>query len=108
MGFSAKQVRALQRGVPSDKVRVRRLNGRELPYIEGWQAIAEANRIFGFAGWDRETLEARCIVGRDIRGTFHAVYAAKVRVTVRADGTSVLRDGSGAGEAKSSSPGEAH
>ena len=25
--------------------------GRSLAYLEGWQAIAEANRIFGFDGW---------------------------------------------------------
>ena len=26
-----------------------------LSYIEGWHAIAEANRLFGFDGWTRTT-----------------------------------------------------
>jgi recombination DNA repair RAD52 pathway protein len=29
---------------------MREANGRELFYIEGWYAISEANRIFGFDG----------------------------------------------------------
>ena len=91
-----------------DNIRTRKLEGRELHYIEGWFAIAEANRIFGFDGWDRETLESKCIVGREVRGSFLAIYTAKVRVTVRSDGATVVREGSGSGEAKSTSLGDAH
>jgi recombination DNA repair RAD52 pathway protein len=47
MGFSAKQMQALQRGLSSRRIRTREANGRELSYIEGWYAISEANRIFG-------------------------------------------------------------
>ena len=50
MGFSAKQVQALRRNLDSRHVRTREANGRELSYIEGWYAISEANRIFGFDG----------------------------------------------------------
>ena len=50
MGFSAKQVQALRRNLDSRHVRTREANGRELSYIEGWYAISEANRIFGFEG----------------------------------------------------------
>jgi FkbM family methyltransferase len=49
-------------------------------------AISEANRIFGFDGWNRETVESRCVLARENRGTFLAVYLARVRVTVHADG----------------------
>lgn len=108
MAFTSKQVRALQRRVPAAKVRTRKLNGREFPYIEGWLAISEANRIFGFDGWDRETIDSRCVVGREIRGSFLAIYIAKVRVTVRSESSTVVREGTGSGEARSSSPGEAH
>jgi hypothetical protein len=108
MGFSDKQMRALQRGVPARNIRVRKLNGRTFPYIEGWHAIAEANRIFGFAGWDRETVESRCILARETRGSILAIYAAKVRLTVRAEGATVVREGNGSGEARSASVGEAH
>jgi len=108
MGFSDKQLRALQRGVPARNVRTRKLNGREFPYIEGWMAIAEANRIFGFDGWDRETVESRCVVGREVRGSFFAIYTAKVRITVRTAGSTVVREGNGSGEARSTSAGEVH
>ena len=56
MGFSAKQVQALRRKLDQRQVRTREANGRELSYIEGWYAISEANRIFGFDGWNRETV----------------------------------------------------
>ena len=108
MGFSEKQVRALQRSVSARNIRTRHLNGRELPYIEGWHAIAEANRIFGFDGWDRETVESRCVIARDTRGTMLAIYTAKVRLTVRTEGATIVREGNGSGEARSNSPGEAH
>ena len=86
MAFSAKQVQALRRSLNHRHVRTREINGRELSYIEGWYAISEANRIFGFDGWNRETVESRCVLARENRGSFLAVYAAKVRITVHADG----------------------
>ena len=79
-----------------------------LSYIEGWHAIAEANRIFGFDGWDRETIEVRCIWSNDDRGQYDCVYAAKVRITVKADPSLVVREGSGAGSARAGSAAEAH
>ena len=57
MGFSAKQVKALRRNLDHRYVRTREANGRALSYIEGWYAISEANRIFGFDGWSRETTD---------------------------------------------------
>src|SRR4051812_36644895 len=108
MGFSPKQVSALQRKLDGAYVHSRELQGRTLSYIEGWHAIAEANRIFGFDGWDRETVETRCVLDRDDGGSFHAVYVAKVRITVRADGMTVLREGFGTGEAHGSSAGTTH
>ena len=55
MGFSAKQVQALRRQPNPCHIRTRQAHGRELTYLEGWYAISEANRIFGFDGWSRET-----------------------------------------------------
>ncbi len=108
MGFSAKQSQALRRELSPRHVRHRVSNGRELSYIEGWHAIAEANRIFGLDGWDRETLDSRCAITRETRGTFLAVYTAKVRITVRAGGKIVVREGHGSGEGRGTSPGETH
>ena len=79
MSFSVTQIRKLQRDVRACDVRTREVNGRELSYIEGWHAIAEANRIFGFDGWNRETLESRCVLTRENRGTFNTIYVAKAR-----------------------------
>ena len=86
MAFSQKQVRALRRDVDRRKIRTRQAHGRELSYIEGSHAIAEANRIFGFDGWNRETIESRCVFAREARGAFQVVYVAKVRVTVSIGG----------------------
>jgi DNA recombination protein Rad52 len=108
MGFSVKQVKALRRNLEHRYIRTREANGRELSYIEGWYAISEANRIFGFDGWSRETLESRCVLARENRGSFLAVYIARVRITVHADGATVIREGHGTGEGRGTSAGEAH
>ena len=108
MGFSAKQVLALRRNIDHRHVRTRQINGRELSYVEGWYAISEANRIFGFDGWNRETIESKCVLARENRGTFLAVYTARVRITVHAHGAAIIREGHGTGEGRGSSPGEVH
>ena len=108
MAFSRKQVHALRRSPNHSHIRTREANGRELTYLEGWYAISEANRIFGFDGWNRETLESRCALARENRGTFLAVYVARVRVTVHADGATIIREGHGTGEGRGTSPGEVH
>src|SRR6478609_5658106 len=108
MGFTAKQTQALQRGLSSRRIRTREANGRELSYIEGWYAISEANRIFGFDAWSRETTDSRCVLTRENRGSFLAVYTAKVRITVHADEAAVVREGHGTGEGRGASPGEVH
>ena len=108
MGFSAKQLQALRRSLNSRHIRTREANGRELSYIEGWYAIAEANRIFGFDGWNRETVDSRCVLARENRGSFLAVYVAKVRITVHADGATIVRDGHGSGDGRGTSPGDVH
>jgi DNA recombination protein Rad52 len=108
MGFSAKQVKSLRRNLDHRSVRTREANGRELSYIEGWYAISEANRIFGFDGWSRETVESRCVLARENRGSFLAIYIARVRISVFADGATIVREGHGSGEGHGPSPGEVH
>ena len=108
MGFSAKQLNALRRNVDHRHVRVRQSNGRELSYLEGWYVISQANRIFGFDGWSRETLESKCVLSREHRGYFTAVYTSKVRLTIEANGSTVIREGHGTGEGRGHSAGEAH
>jgi len=108
MGFSSKQVAALRRNVDRRHIRVRQSNGRELSYLEGWYVISQANRIFGFDGWSRETLESKCVLSRENRGYFTAVYTAKVRLTIQANGTTIIREGHGTGEGRGEFPGEVH
>src|SRR5262249_30075256 len=108
MGFSAKQTKALKRNLDRRHIRTREANGRERSYIEGWYAGTEANGIFGFDGWNRETLEFRCALARENRGDFLAVYFARVRITVCVDGATIIREGHGTGEGRGTSPGEAH
>jgi DNA recombination protein Rad52 len=108
MGFSVKQVQALRRNLDQRYVRTREARGREVSYIEGWYAITQANRIFGFDSWNRETLESRCVHTRENRGAFLAVYIARVRITVHVDGTTIIREGHGTGEGRGTSPGEVH
>jgi DNA recombination protein Rad52 len=108
MGFSPTQTRKLQQDLDADCIRTRELHGRQMSYIEGWHAIAEANRIFGFDAWNRETVESRCVLSRESKGSFHIVYVAKVRVSVRTSDLTIIREGYGTGDAQASSAGEAH
>jgi Rad52/22 family double-strand break repair protein len=108
MAFSAKQLQALGRHPSHRNIKTRENHGREFSYLAGWYAISEANRIFGFDGWNRETVDSKCVLARENRGTFLAVYIARVRITVHADGAIIIREGHGTGEGCGSSPGEVH
>ena len=55
-----------------------------------------------------ETVESKCVLARENRGTFLAVYTARVRLTVQADGATIIREGHGTGEGRGPSPGEVH
>ena len=108
MGFSDRQIRALHRNVAARNIRARVSDGKEFSYIEGWFAIAEANRIFGFDGWDRETIEAKCIQAREVRGSHSVLYTVRVRITVRTIDGATIRDGFGTGEGHGPRLSEAH
>jgi len=108
MPFSTSQIKALNGKLPEKYVRLREHRGTMLSYIEGWHAISEANRIFGYDGWDRETISSEC-VWQDVRREPKAcAYAVRVRIHVRAGDTAVLRDGSGVGYGTGATAGEAH
>jgi hypothetical protein len=108
MSFSPTQIRKLQQALHPDSIRTRDVNGRQMHYIEGWHAIAEANRIFGFDSWNRETVENRCVLSRESKGVFHTVYIARVRITVRTPDSTIIREGYGTGDAQAPAAGEAH
>jgi DNA recombination protein Rad52 len=108
MAFTDTQVRLLKAKLDPRYIRTRASNGCTLSYVEGWHAIAEANRIFGYEAWDRRTVSASCVWSEAKGGTYRAIYTAKVRITVRAGEVKVVREGSGSCEATASTAGQAH
>ena len=104
--LSPEQAAALAAPLNRANVQTRSQAGRSLNYLEGWVAIREANRIFGFDGWQRETIELRCVsesqrpIGRDQKPGWGVTYIARVRIRLgsQASGApSLVREGSGAG-----------
>lgn len=99
---------------PLDKasVKSRKQAGRDLSYIEAWHAIAEANRIFGFDGWDRETVElVQLGEPREVNGKWRVGYRAKVRIRVDTSGgevRAIVREGCGFGSGIDNDVDQAH
>ncbi|MCS5699630.1 RAD52 family DNA repair protein [Cyanobium sp. FGCU-52] len=114
-GFSPEQLGALSAPLDRANVRQREQGRGKVAYVEGWFAVAEANRIFGFDGWQRQTIAVRCVaqaertIGRDQKPGWGVTYTARVRVTVTAGGlTPLIREGSGAGHGIDVDLGQAH
>ena len=115
LGFSPEQLAALAAPLDRAKVRQREQGRSRVSYLEGWQVIAEANRIFGFDGWQRQTIAVRCVaqaertIGRDQKPGWGVTYTARVRITVTAGGmTPLVREGTGAGHGIDADLGQAH
>jgi DNA recombination protein Rad52 len=113
-GFSARQIAALSAPLDRANVRQREQGRSRVSYLEGWQVIAEANRIFGFDGWERCTLISRCVaeherpIGRDRKSGWGVTYTARVRISVSAGNRTLIREGSGAGHGIDADQGLAH
>lgn len=122
-GFTDDQVRFLTAPLARQHVRERVGAGRKFSYIEGWHAIAEANRIFGFDCWDRETVDIRCVAEAETKigpradrqgnpiaqkDGHRVAYICKARITTRAGDRAVVREGSGYGSGIDIDLGQAH
>jgi DNA recombination protein Rad52 len=114
-GFTAEQVAALAAPLDRAKVKQREQGRGRVSYLEGWQVIAEANRIFGFDGWQRQTTSIHCVsqaersIGAGHRPGWGVTYIARVRVTVAVHGGApLIREGSGAGHGIDVDLGQAH
>lgn len=95
-GFDDKQVSKLKAKLHPRHVSKRKAWGgnQELSYVEGWHAIAEANRIFGFDGWSRETIRLEELSQQTNKNNNIVIgYLAQVRVTAGG----VIREGTGFG-----------
>lgn len=114
MSFSTEQKASLSAKLGANAVKSRQQGGRSVSYIEGWHAIAEANRIFGFDGWTRETSEIKCVserereIGQQKKPGWGVSYIAKVKVVAFAGDTIVTREGVGAGHGIDQDLGQAH
>jgi hypothetical protein len=118
--FSAEQITALSAPLDRAKVRQREQGRSQVSYLEGWQVIAEANRIFGFDGWQRETVALRCVnqsertigargTSRDQKPGWGVTYTARVRISVSTAGQpALIREGCGAGHGIDVDLGQAH
>jgi recombination DNA repair RAD52 pathway protein len=110
--FTPEQIAALDAPLAKSAVKERTQAGRALSYVEGWHVIAEANRIFGFDGWTRETTETRLVaeaarkIGKEFdrngnpqpqKDGWGVSYIARVRVVIFAGDTIVTREGIGSG-----------
>jgi recombination DNA repair RAD52 pathway protein len=114
-GFTPEQLAALSAPLDRANVRQREQSRSRVSCLEGWQVIAEANRISGFDGWQRQTIVVRCVaqaerlIGRDQKPGWGVTYSARVRGTVTAGGlTPLVREGSGAGHGIDVDLGQAH
>ena len=92
MTFTKEQTEQLNQPIDPKVVSYREKGNIQLAYLESWYVINEANRIFGFDGWQSETVQLDCVQSDD----FCVTYIAKVRVTVG----DVIREGVGAGHGK--------
>jgi len=112
--FTPEQIAALAAPLSRDHVKTRQQAGRNVSYLEGWQVIAEANRIFGFDGWDRETIDLCCIsekpceIGQGKKPGFRVAYICKSRIVVYAGDRRIIREGTGYGSGIDVDVGEAH
>lgn len=110
MSLNDTQKVALEAPLLRNNVKGRKQGGRQVSYIEGWHVIAEANRIFGFDGWSRETVEIKCVSEKDrtigeSKTPGHGVtYVCRVRITA----VGIIRDGCGSGHGIDRDLGQAH
>lgn len=94
---------------PLDRKRVesRSQGYGQVSYIQGWWAISEANRIFGFDSWTRKTVYCKEVcryeveVGKQKLPGWKVGYEAKVIISVDQDNSgqleTVIREGTGHG-----------
>lgn len=110
--LNPEQIKQLEAKLDPKNIKTRQLGGKEMSYIEGWHAISEANKIFGFDKWNRETTEIKMVserqrtIGKDQyqKDGWGVTYIAKVRITIG----DIVREGCGSGHGIDADLGSAH
>lgn len=108
MSFSDQQIRRLRGKLEGSRVKTREHQGRSLSYVEGWYVMAEANRIFGFDGWDRLSQSHQLVHHKQEADLHHVAYVVRARVIVKSGARDVVREGTGFGAARDRDASEAH
>ena len=118
MSFTPECTVLLEDKLDRKHVKTRVVGKQTVSYLQGWHVVAEANRIFGFAGWHRETVDLRVasegpyIIGKDTnwpKEGWSVAYLAKVKISVATvDGGKVVREGIGVGHGIDQDLGKAH
>ena len=86
MGFSDKQLKALRRNLDHRRVRTRSPMAASFPISKaGTRSRKPIGSLALMPGAGRP-LKSRCVLSRENRGAFLAVYTAKVRITVKPTG----------------------
>lgn len=84
-GFSKDQLELLNQSLNVEHIKQRTEGKMVLNYIDGYHAIAEANRIFGFDGWSYELISCdqtmqRSFKNHENKDRVEVAYCAKIRV----------------------------
>ena len=115
-GFTDQQLAQLAAPLNRANVKSRKQGSAQVSYIPGWHAINEANKIFGYDCWQRETIALECVnasertIGRDNKSGWTVTYTARVRITVFTGISfpNIIREGCGAGHGIDVDLGQAH
>ena len=115
LGFSPQQIEALSAPLNRAHISSREQGKGSVSYLKSFVVLQEANRIFGFDGWQRQTLSCRCVsqaerlIGESKRPGWGVTYIARVRITVTAGAHGpLIREGTGAGHGIDTDLGLAH
>jgi DNA recombination protein Rad52 len=102
MNFTDKQIAELAKPLDPKHVKPPKKFGPKGDYIEGWHAIAEANRIFGFDGWSYtvDLIRDDVSLGKDNDGNDQWQAAYTCLCMVEAGGVKRQDVGFGSGFAK--------
>lgn len=108
--FTEEQTKQLNEKLSTKNVKQRSQGGGKVSYVESWLVISEANRIFGFGNWSRETISMDLVnqekrkVGKEKKDGYSVTYIAKIRITVG----NIIKEGTGAGHGIGADLGQQH
>lgn len=108
MSFTELQKAELSKPLNKSHVRQRTQSGHAVYYIEGWHTVDEANRIFGFDGWQRTIISMECVNDTEKQMKsgkgWGVTYICTIQITVGG----IVRHGTGAGHGIDKDRGLAH